>query len=345
MIYKFIIRPLLFLLEPETAHHLIFAIVSRLTFLYPFFKLFYSPNDKNQDVELGGLTFRNRFGIAAGLDKDATALRFFFTIGFSHIEVGTVTPKPQDGNPKPRLFRLVKESALINRMGFNNAGMDTVKNNIQLARKYIKNNFIIGVNIGKNKDTPLEKAYEDYNTCLEKLYDEADYFTVNISSPNTEGLRALQTDEYLEKLLSEINKKNIEVALSKKIKPKNIFLKIAPDLTDKEIEHILILAVKYDLSGIVATNTTLSRDRLSEDTEETGGLSGKPLKDRSNQVLKKFNDLNSDTPFGKLILIGVGGVFNKNDYKEQLIDGADLIQVYTGYIYEGNSILKKILND
>lgn len=344
MFYKILIRPVLFLFNPELIHGVIFFIISKFTFLHPFFKLIYSPKENWEEIELNGLKFRNRLGIAAGLDKDGVAIRFFDAVGFSHIEVGTVTPLPQPGNEKPRLFRLKKDKALINRMGFNNIGAEEVRRNILKAKKHLKRGFVVGVNIGKNKNTPLESAFEDYEKCLETFYDVADYFTVNISSPNTEGLRELQGDKYLDELLQKITIKNNSLSEEKSIPVKNIFLKIAPDLTEDEIEQVYFLTSKYELSGIVATNTTISRPSLRENSDEKGGLSGKPLTELSGKVLKQLKEMNDSNTFSKMHLIGSGGVFTKNDYKEKLINGADLVQVYTGYIYEGNSIIKKILN-
>lgn len=342
MIYKLLIRPIFFLFKPELAHDIIFFIISKLTFIYPVFRLIFSPKENWEEIEINGLKFRNRLGIAAGLDKEAVAVRFFDAVGFSHIEVGTVTPLPQPGNDKPRLFRLKKDKALLNRMGFNNSGADVIKENIMKSKKYLKQGFAVGVNIGKNKSTPLDTAYSDYEICLEKLYDAADYFTINISSPNTEGLRELQGENYLDELLGKISEKNKSLAKEKNIRQKNIFLKIAPDLTTEEIEMIYILASKHELTGIAATNTTITRNNLIENTDETGGLSGKPLKELSDNVLKQLKDLNDGNTFHKMYLIGSGGVFTRNDYREKLICGADLVQIYTGYIYEGNRIIKNI---
>jgi len=228
-------------------------------------------------------------------------------------------------------------------MGFNNAGANIIKENIRKAKKHLKRGFAVGVNIGKNKDTPLESAYEDYEKCLDILYDVADYFIINISSPNTEGLRDLQGEEYLDELLRKISDKNKSLSEEKNSPLKNIFLKIAPDLLPEEIEHIYFLSSKYELTGVAATNTTISRNNLKADIGEEGGLSGKPLKDLSGKVLKHLKEMNDSNTFARLYLIGSGGVFTKNDYKEKLINGADLVQVYTGYIYEGNAIIKKIL--
>ncbi len=344
MFYKIFIRPILFLFNPEIIHYIVFFIISRFTFLYPIFRLIYSPKENWEEIHIGGIKFRNRLGIAAGLDKDGIAIRFFDALGFSHIEVGTVTPLPQAGNEKPRLFRLKKDKALINRMGFNNIGTDKVKTNIKRAKEHLKSDFVVGVNIGKNKNTPIEKAYTDYEICLEKFYDVADYFTINISSPNTEGLRDLQSEKYLDELLQKISDKNKSLSEEKNIALKNIFLKIAPDLSEEEISQIYFFASKYELSGIVATNTTISRPNLIERKDETGGLSGKPLKELSGKVLKQLKEMNDANTFSQMYLIGSGGVFTKDDYKEKLIKGADLVQIYTGYIYEGNGIIKKILN-
>jgi len=343
MIYRLLIRPILFLFDAEKVHDFVMKIISKITFLYPFIKFIYSP--KNADsIEINGLKFRNRLGLAAGLDKNGEAIRFWDAIGFSHVEVGTVTPGPQKGNPKPRIFRLVYDNAIINSMGFNNKGADEILKNISRARNLMKPGFIIGVNIGKNKPTPLENAYEDYKICLEKLYDAADYFTLNVSSPNTKGLRDLQGSKYLNDLLKEITSLNIKLAGERANPPKKIFLKIAPDISGNEIEDIFRLVIRYDIDGIVATNTTITRRNISESIFEEGGLSGKPLSELSNKVLDKLNELNSGSEYGKISLIGSGGVFNKKDFKKKLNSGAELVQVYTGFIFEGMKITKKILS-
>ena len=341
--YKHFIRPILFLFDPERVHKLAMRFFTATVFLYPLFRLLYNPKKPIEKMNVCGLTFRNRLGLAAGLDKDGIAIRFWEALGFSHIEVGTVTPLPQPGNEKPRIFRLVKDDAIINRLGFNNIGTDAVKGNITKARKSTSKDFIIGVNIGKNKNTPIETAYEDYKICLEKLYEQADYFTINISSPNTEELRKLQSVDYLDKLLDEIQKTNSELSQKKSCKKKVIFLKIAPDLTNEEIINIHALAVKHKINGIIATNTTITRDGLTEKFDEEGGLSGKPLKQLSDSVLKKLNALNKKNEEIKIALVGIGGVFNKNDFYDKLNNGAELVQIYTGFIYEGPGIIKKLL--
>lgn len=343
MIYKILIRPLLFLFNPETVHNLVFGLLPFFRFLYPVLRQVLKPNDFVNDITIKDLKFRNRLGVAAGLDKDGMLLDFWDVCGFSHAEAGTVTPLPQKGNPKPRLFRLVKDRAIINRMGFNNEGAERLRERILKSRKTLSKDFIIGINIGKNKDTPLEKAHEDYNKCLEVLYETGDYFTINISSPNTEGLRELQAGEYLNNLIFEVIMKRNQIVKEKNLTEKCIFIKIAPDLNDEEIEQIYKTASEYGITGIIATNTTVTRENLRTALNETGGLSGKPVKNLSNKVLKKLNELKTKDNNKNFYLIGCGGVFNEDDYKEKMINGADIVQVYTGLIYEGFGIAKKIL--
>jgi dihydroorotate dehydrogenase len=340
MLYK-ITRLILFRFKPEFIHNVIFRVLPLFKLFFPLLKPFYTFNAYANDFTVNGLTFRNRLGIAAGLDKDGELIEFWDTAGFSHIEVGTVTPLPQPGNPKPRLFRLVKDKGIINRMGFNNKGAEHLRKKIVKAKKRVRKDFVIGVNIGKNKQTPLENAFEDYAKCLDVLYDAGDYFVINISSPNTEGLRELQGERYLKNLLFEIVMKRNEIVKSKSLPEKNIFLKIAPDLTDEELKSVYEDAVYYGLNGIIATNTTITRNGLKTKIEQGGGLSGKPLKEMSDVILKRLHELNE----GKkdFILIGVGGVFNNADFKDKMILGADLVQVYTGLIYEGFGLAKKIL--
>ena len=336
--YK-VLKLIFFRFNPEVIHNFVICFASGMKFLYPVFKWMYSPSIR-EITKIKDLNFINNIGLAAGLDKDAEAICFWEALGFSHIEVGTVTPFPQPGNDKPRLFRLVKDKALLNRMGFNNKGADVIKENIIKAKNRIKNqDFVIGVNIGKNKNTPLEKAKDDYKTCIEKLSDVADYFTVNISSPNTEGLRDLQGKEYLDELLKEI---------SKSVNEKPVFLKIAPDLSNEEIILTYNTALKYNFTGIVATNTTINKKNLSISENEVfdkygklGGISGKPLKLKADDVLGLLNKLNSLNN-NIMILIASGGVSSKEDYLSKLKLGATLVQVYTGFIYEGPGIIKKL---
>lgn len=316
--------------------------MSKAVFLYPIFNRIYSPRNRSEIV-IKNVTFKNSLGLAAGFDKNGIALRFWEAIGFSHAEVGTVTPHPQPGNDKPRIFRLKKDEALINRLGFNNKGADEIRNNILEAKKLTKKDFMIGVNIGKNKATPIKDAVNDYRICFEKLFDAADYYTINISSPNTEGLRLLQEEVHLDKLLAEIQILNIEISKSKSSSLKCIFLKIAPDITDEMTEMIYNISIKNNITGIIATNTTVQRIKLNTVINEQGGLSGKPLKPMSDKILKKLNILNIKNN-NALILIGVGGIFSRKDYEDKINSGALLAQVYTGFIYEGPSILKKILS-
>ncbi|MEO8664159.1 MAG: quinone-dependent dihydroorotate dehydrogenase [Ignavibacteria bacterium] len=341
MFYKISIRPFFFLIDAESIHNFILNFLSKATFLYPLIKLIYYPKVRSE-INIGNLKFRNPLGLAAGFDKNGIAIRFFEALGFSHMEVGTVTPLPQQGNDRPRIFRLKKDHALINRLGFNNKGADEVKKNILEARKFTGKDFIIGVNIGKNKNTAIKDAFNDYKICFEKLYDAADYFTINISSPNTEGLRKLQEEQYLDTLLFEIQKLNKEISKSKSSTNKCIFLKIAPDLSDEMIKMIFNVTLKNDLTGIVATNTTVERINLNTNIIEQCGLSGKPLKLLSDAVLERLNELNKT---GALILIGAGGIFDRKDFNDKRNAGASLVQLYTGFIYEGPAVVKKILKD
>ncbi len=295
-------------------------------------------------VTIGQLKFRNPLGLAAGFDKNGKAIELWDALGFSHAEIGTVTPKPQPGNDKPRIFRLKEDNALINRLGFNNAGADAVRQNIFKARQNVSSDFVIGVNIGKNKNTGLDDAVSDYLMCFEILFDAGDYFTVNVSSPNTPGLRQLQDDEHLKFLLSSLSELNFKLSRSKNLKPKNIFLKIAPDVSSDSIESIYKICSDNNITAIIATNTTITRSGLKLALEEAGGLSGKPLTELSNSVLAELNSVRSKLNGRRVGLIGVGGVFSKNDYERKLSLGASLVQVYTGFVYEGPGIVKKLLN-
>lgn len=310
--------------------------------LYPLIRFLYSPRE-NKPVFISKLKFKNPLGLAAGFDKNGIAVRFFEALGFSHIEVGTVTPLPQSGNPKPRIFRLKKDLALINRLGFNNAGADIVKQNIQEAKKFTGKDFVIGINIGKNRLTSIEDAVNDYKICFEKLYDAADYFTINISSPNTEGLRKLHEEQHLDKLLFQIQKLNCEISKLNSCDNKCIFLKIAPDISESSLELVLNLCIKNNITGIIATNTTIKRENLKTGIAEEGGLSGKPLKNLSNKILEILYEIMKRNSVNEFYLIGVGGVFDKKDFNKKINSGSKLVQIYTGFIYEGPSIIRKIL--
>lgn len=330
--YKLLIRPILFCFDPEKVHYFTFSlirIVSKIPGFTAIFRSLYVVNDKRLETEVFGLTFKNPVGLAAGFDKDATLYKELSNFGFGFIEIGTLTPKGQEGNPKKRLFRLKADQAIINRMGFNNGGV------LEAVERLKSNtNVFIGGNIGKNKLTPNEEATSDYEICFDALYDYVDYFVVNVSSPNTPNLRALQDKEPLTQLLQTLQNKNIT-----KVSPKPILLKIAPDLTDEQLLDIIDIMAETKIAGLIATNTTLSREGLLSETKgEAGGLSGKPLKNRSTEVIR-FLAEKSNRAFP---IIGVGGIHSAEDAIEKLEAGASLIQLYTGFIYEGPALVKAI---
>lgn len=337
MIYKNLIRPVLFKFDAENVHNLAIKLLS-LGITSPLLKPWYGYENDKLKVKIGKLEFRNPIGLAAGMDKNCTAIRSWDSIGFGFAEVGTVTPIPQEGNPKPRMFRLPEYRAVINRLGFNNSGADEFAENIKLLREKISKDFIVGVNIGKNKRTELDDAYQDYKFSFEKLYEHADYFTINVSSPNTEGLRQLQQKKFLDEILRELQILNKELDEIYPCERKDIFLKIAPDLTAAELDDIIQISIDNNLTGIIATNTTISRETLPEGSYEAGGLSGKPLEGIANHVIKYIKDKAGE----KLSIIACGGVFTVDDVKEKLDLGASLVQVYTGLIYEGPGMVKKI---
>ena len=334
--YKGLIRPLLFLMNAEQAHHFTFKTL-KVLFQIPGVKaitsLFFG-SLKGREKQVMGLHFKNPVGLAAGFDKDAKLYNELSAFGFGFIEVGTLTPKPQDGNPKPRLFRIVEDEAVINRMGFNNGGLDAAA--LRLAKK--KTDIIIGGNIGKNKVTPNDIATSDYIKGVEALHDVVDYFVVNVSSPNTPNLRALQEKEPLKALLKEVKAKNEELGT------KPLMLKIAPDLTDGQLDDIVGIVNELKLSGVVATNTTISRAGLKASQEKVaamgaGGLSGKILRERSTEVVRYLrNKLSAD-----IAIVAVGGIFTGKDAKEKLDAGADLVQVWTGFLYEGPAMVRRML--
>jgi dihydroorotate dehydrogenase len=294
--------------------------------------------DKKLARKVGKLTFRNPIGLAAGMDKNATALAGWDAMGFGFAEAGTVTPLPQDGNPKPRMFRLPEYGGIINRLGFNNAGADEFEKNLEKSREKLSRDFIVGVNIGKNKHTELDDAYQDYKFSFEKCFETADYFTINVSSPNTEGLRQLQQKKFLDEILRALQELNRELDTTFSDTTKDIYLKIAPDLTEAELDDIIQVSIDNGITGIIATNTTISRDTLPKGNYESGGLSGKPLEPISNSVLKYIIEKSK----GKLIVIACGGISSYDDVREKLDLGASLVQLYTGLIYEGPALIKKI---
>nr|WP_315186818.1 quinone-dependent dihydroorotate dehydrogenase [uncultured Flavobacterium sp.] len=330
--YKLLIRPILFCFDPEKVHYFTFSTIRFLSKTPGFpslFRALYEVKDSRLETEVFGLKFKNPVGLAAGFDKDATLYKEFSNFGFGFIEIGTLTPKGQEGNPKKRLFRLKADQAIINRMGFNNGG---VQEAVERLKK--NNGVLIGGNIGKNKLTPNEQATSDYEICFDALFDYVDYFVVNVSSPNTPNLRALQDKEPLTQLLQTLENKNLA-----KPKQKPILLKIAPDLTDEQLLDIIDIVKETKIAGVIATNTTLSREGLqSENKVETGGLSGKPLKSRSTEVIRFLSE-KSNKAFP---IVGVGGIHSAEDAIEKLEAGASLVQIYTGFIYEGPALVKAI---
>ncbi|MFT5103218.1 MAG: dihydroorotate dehydrogenase [Candidatus Latescibacterota bacterium] len=331
--YKALIRPILFLFDPEKVHYFTFSMLRFLNALGLgfIFSALYRVKDKRLERQLFGLTFPNPVGLAAGFDKDAKLYNELSKCGFGFIEIGTVTPKGQPGNPKKRLFRLQSDKAIINRMGFNNGGVDET---VERLRK--NKHVLIGGNIGKNKETPNEEAVNDYILCFEALFGVVDYFVVNVSSPNTPNLRALQDKGPLTALLQTLQEKN-----NAKSKRKPILLKIAPDLTDEQLMDIIDIVSETKIDGVIATNTTISRDGLtSENKNEAGGMSGKPLRERATEVIRFLSE-KSNKAFP---IIGVGGIHSAADALEKLDAGASLVQLYTGFIYEGPQLVKNINN-
>jgi len=335
--YRRIIRPILFLLQPETIHHLIVFILKvgfKIPGISAIVRKMYTFKHNSLKTTFLGLDFDNPVGFAAGFDKNAEVYNQFSNFGFSFIEIGTVTPKPQPGNPKPRSFRIPKDSGLINRMGFNNKGVDYAVN--QLKSK--KHKVIIGGNLGKNTATNNNDALEDYIICFEKLYNEVDYFVVNLSCPNIKDLRKLQDKDSTIEILNNLTELRRSFS---KYKP--ILLKISPDLTDSQLDDVVETFNITGVDGIVATNTTVSREGLLTDKKRVeeianGGLSGKPLSNRSTEVIRYLNK-KSD---GNIPIIGVGGIMTVEDAIEKLDAGASLIQLYTGFIYEGPGFVKRI---
>jgi dihydroorotate dehydrogenase len=357
-LYKFF-RSLLFKFEPETAHHLTLQLV-RLAGIAPPSRLFlqamFTPPQK--PVEAFGLKFKNPVGLAAGYDKDGIAIAGLETLGFGHIEIGTITPRPQPGNPQPRVFRLIEDEAVINRMGFPSRGSEYVQQRLNPAipRGFLDSLFgihyrrnlrfllprrhtVLGINLGKNKDTPNEQAVFDYLSLLQSFAPLADYLAINVSSPNTVGLRSLQGRDALDALLTQIHlQRNIEQERLKKHLP--VLVKLAPDLTDQELDDAVGVIIQTGMDGIIATNTTLSREGLRSTRQaETGGLSGKPLTGMSDAVLSKIVKMVG----GRIPVVGVGGVMCPDDAKRKLDLGATLVQVYTGMIYAGPGLVKEIV--
>ncbi len=331
-----LIKSFLFLLSPENAHLFttwFLRIVFRIPFIKPLVTSLYNLENPKLKKSLMGLEFPNPVGLAAGFDKNAKYLHEFQVFGFGFIEIGTLTPKAQPGNPKPRLFRIPADQALINRMGFNNHGVEIATEKLKRRPE----NLIIGGNIGKNKETPNNMAEQDYIRCFETLYPYVDYFVVNVSSPNTPGLRQLQDKEPLTNLLN-----NLQVLNREKKDQKPILLKIAPDLTDDQLDDILEIVSETGIDGIIATNTTISREGLSLPQDRIkkigeGGLSGLPVQARSTDVIRYIRSKNK-----KMVVIGVGGIHDGKSALEKINAGADLIQIYTGFIFKGPSLIRDI---
>lgn len=333
--YKLLIRPLLFQLTAEKAHYTTFSIV-RFLFKIPFvpaiFKAIYGYEHPSLARTVFGLTFKNPVGLAAGFDKNAVLVDELATMGFGFVEIGTLTPKAQPGNDQPRLFRLKEDQAIINRMGFNNDG---VKDAVQRLKQR-NSKVLIGGNIGKNKVTPNENAVDDYLICFNELFEVVDYFVVNVSSPNTPNLRALQEKEPLKQLLQTLQDANMARPTQKPI-----LLKIAPDLTNSQLDDIIEIVQETKIAGVIATNTTISREGLLADPRlvaEMGGLSGKPVRERSTEVIRYLSTKSNQS----FPIIGVGGIHSPADAIEKLKAGASLIQLYTGFIYEGPSLVADI---
>ena len=341
-----ILRRILFITPPEWAHYFsmnCMKLLCSVGFVRKLIALNFSPKDPRLRTTQFRLEFKNPVGLGAGFDKNAKYLRELETLGFGFVEIGTVTPLPQAGNDKPRLFRLPADKALINRMGFNNDGVKVIAERLKQWTRDNKqpatgNRLIIGGNIGKNKITPNEDAWKDYEICFKELHHYVDYFVVNVSSPNTPGLRELQEKESLRKILRHLQMINNGKAISKPI-----LLKIAPDLTQEQIDDVVDLAMEIQLDGLVCSNTTISRIGLITPKEEiekigAGGLSGKPVKERSTSIVNYINQRTK----GEIPVIASGGIFNPEDAKEKLNSGASLVQVWTGFIYEGPAIVKRI---
>ena len=328
-------RPFLFGLDPEAAHELTLGTLARAQ-RTPLACL-YGESRVDDPVTVAGLRFPNRVGLAAGLDKNGRCIDGLAAMGFGFIEVGTVTPKAQPGNPKPRMFRLPEADALINRLGFNNDGLDAFIANVRTAR-FRERGGVLGLNIGKNAATPIERAVDDYLLCLDGVYPHADYVTVNISSPNTKNLRSLQSDEALDALLGAVQERREHLA-TKHARRVPVFVKIAPDLDDAQVEVIAATLRKNRIDGVIATNTTIARDAVKHlpHGDEAGGLSGRPVFEASNRVIRLLRAaLGKDYP-----IIGVGGVMSGDDARAKLAAGADLVQIYTGLIYRGPAVVRE----
>ncbi|MDD1627580.1 MAG: quinone-dependent dihydroorotate dehydrogenase [Methylococcaceae bacterium] len=329
-----LLRPLLFSLDPETAHEVTLKLLN-VAHISGVGKLIY-PVIENKPVKVMGLDFKNPVGLAAGMDKNGDYIAALTALGFGFVEIGTVTPRPQPGNPKPRLFRLPEHQAIINRMGFNNLGIDHLLNQI----KHSNYSGILGINIGKNFDTPIENAVDDYLIGLRKAYTSASYITINISSPNTKNLRQLQQGDEIKALIASLKEEQLKLQQEHGIYVP-LAIKIAPDLTDDEITHIARLLLEFEIDGVIATNTTIARDMIADHplAHEAGGLSGAPVKDKSTHVVRGL----AAELQGKIGIIAVGGILSAEDAQEKLQAGASLVQIYSGLIYRGPQLIEDIV--
>ncbi|MEE3999103.1 quinone-dependent dihydroorotate dehydrogenase [Tenacibaculum sp. FZY0031] len=340
--YKLLIRPIFFLFNPEKIHHFTFSLVkflSKIPGVPSIFRGMYQVNDKKLERNLFGLIFKNPVGLAAGFDKNAVLYNELADFGFGFVEIGTVTPKGQVGNPKKRLFRLKDDKGIINRMGFNNEGLEAA---IEQLKKN-KGKIIIGGNIGKNTNTAPENYTEDYVACFKGLHPYVDYFVLNVSCPNVSSHAKLEDADYLKELIIEVQKIDKELSIAERSQSKPILLKIAPDLNNQQLDEIIELVAETKIDGVIASNTSVNRDNLKASKERlqeigNGGVSGQPVKDRSTKVIQYLTD-NSNKAFP---IIGVGGIHSEEDALEKLKAGADLVQIYTGFIYEGPSLVKRI---
>ena len=332
--YKKLLKPILFCIDPERVHEITFFFINlifKIPFVSSLISKIYSLKNPILETEVFGIKFPNPIGLAAGFDKNAKLYNEFSNFGFGFIEIGTVTPLPQEGNPKKRLFRLVSDEAIINCMGFNNIGLEEV-----IKRLKYNKGVIVGGNIGKNKITDFNNSIQDYLICFEKLYPHVNYFAINVSSPNTEKLRDLQQKDLLKNLLEAIQKKNKSYSF-----PKPVLLKIGPDLSQDQLIDVIDVIAETSLDGIIATNTTLSRDNLTSSKDlvnQKGGLSGRPISEKSTNIIKFIHEKSN----GSIPIIGVGGIMNPDDAIEKIKAGASLIQIYSGFVYSGPSIVKKI---
>jgi len=333
-----LVRPLLFSMDPENAHNFTMRSLKQAAAL-GVTKL--NPKPKGTPRQVMGITFPNPVGLAAGLDKDGAYLDGVASMGFGFVEIGTVTPRAQPGNPKPRMFRIQEAKGLINRMGFNNHGVDALVANVQSSRFFRNKEGVLGINIGKNADTPIEQAADDYLICLDKVYSFADYVAINISSPNTKNLRQLQGESELDNLLSKLKREQLRLAdMHARYVP--IVLKIAPDIDEAQTKNIADALLRHKIDGVIATNTTIQRDSIKglKHADEAGGLSGAPVREMSNTVIRRLKAELGDT----IPIIGVGGIMSAEDAKEKMDAGASLIQLYTGLIYRGPGLVRECVS-